>query len=462
MRPLYLSQTSAASRWCFRGVAAPRAQVTLAAHRNGGSLPHRPPHPDLPIYLRSHSKHPLCTCQPRPAPLIHRKHPSSTPFTMSSPTHSSLSTGVTSAAPATPPKTPTKTVSTAPSVRVTLPTPPSFSARKAAQRAAESPLRAAPVEDATGEASNTISTPPRPSSGDNKKQQKGHNRSVSFNLPDLSPITPSDSAHGGDSPTTASAGPNSAPLGTSTSTGKYKIPQRSGAALTSVSGGVIAPAPAPYSATLPNGKRGPPRPLNLGPSLVTVPGPRIKTAGAVLGGGGGGGSGKVSSGFFTPSTTPSRWGSTAAARGLSLNPSALNSPGEAGTAAEAKVNKRHSTSMAGSIWSAALPSLGEASGWISPALASARNVMGNNRTRGLTVAVLKEEGSKELLLETLPTPGLPKLPAGGEVEHKEKTEEEEGKVGVQAVGDKDVPGTPLTGSFIKPRESELSDLSNDT
>jgi hypothetical protein len=115
--------------------------------------------------------------------------------------------------------------------------------------------------------------------------------------------------------------------------------------------------------------------------------------------------------------------------------------------------------MAGSIWSAALPSLGEASGWISPALASARSVMGNNRTRGLTVAVLKEEGSKELLLETLPTPGLPKLPAGGEAEHKEKTEEEEGKVGVEAVGDKDIPGTPLTGSSIKPRESELSDPS---
>lgn len=356
---------------------------------------------------------------------------------------SSISTPAT-AVPSTPPKTPTKpkATPTGPAVRVTLPTPPSFSARKAAQSAAESPLGGDTDIHATAQDGGGVS-----GTGNSDKAKKGHSRSVSFNLPDLSPITPSDGTPGGDSPSatathTGKAAPNSAPL---TGTGKYRIPQRSGAALASVSGGVIAPASTPLTA-LPGNRRAPPKALNLGPSLATAPGPRIKTAAAALGGS------KSSAGFLTPGTAPSRWSTTAAARGVSLNPSALN--GSQGSMNSGK--KRHSTSMAGSIWSAALPSLGETSGWISPALASARSVLGSGRTRGLTVAVLKEEGGKELLIETLPTPGLPKLPKedAADVGKEDKTEDS-GEKGEAVDKEKSVPATPQTVSSIRPRESEL-------
>lgn len=255
--------------------------------------------------------------------------------------------------------------------------------------------------------------------------KRGHGRSVSFNLPFGSPVTPI--TLGGTS-STDEASP--------TSDGLYKIPQRK-----SVDGAISAGlSTSSASPTFPGSgfgsgagtgtsipRRAPPRPLNLSRT----------TLGGISGS-------KTSVPLSNPSKSPlgsagkSRWSTTAAARGLTLNPAALA--------------KRQSTSVSGSIWSAhtALPSLGEASGWISPALASARSVMAGTRTRGLTVAIIKDEGEKEILIETLPTPGVPSA-SFAKMQSKDTGSKDDGTKAIHS------PKTPKTAQSTisdKPREGE--------
>jgi len=197
-----------------------------------------------------------------------------------------------------------------PGVKVTLPTPPSFAARRALSYTKESPPSPQPKAD-------------------------HHVRSVSFSL---------DQQCAEDERKV------------------YRIPQRS-------------KEDAPASLTAPLTLRSIPKPLNLAPrstSTSSFPFDRM------------------------PATAPhSRFANTAASRGLSIAPALAR-------------GARHSTSNAsgvgGSIWSAGI-NPNTASGWISPALNSARSVGTAARQRGLTVAVLKD--SKEMLVGDVPlTPGL--------------------------------------------------------
>jgi hypothetical protein len=180
----------------------------------------------------------------------------------------------------------------------------------------------------------------------------------------------------------------------------------------------------------------PPRPLSLSPASQRFVGPMTGVSPTTRHG---------------PMTAPahgSRWSSTAAARGLTIAPSLAK--------------QRHSTSSAsalGSIWSANLAGLGASSGWISPALASARSTGGSSaRTRGLTIAVLNS--GKEVLIETLPTPGLGRtLSDRSDVIAEEKEEEMEmlkDELASPAPEPKAFSPAPSTARSPtkKPRESE--------
>lgn len=172
--------------------------------------------------------------------------------------------------------------------------------------------------------------------------------------------------------------PESSPLA---SPGVYRIPQRSPDYIPTSHSPLAGP---PTLSMSDKKSRVPPKPLSLSPASQRFVGPMTSVSPTTR---------------YGPMTAPaasqgsSRWSSTAAERGLSIAP--------------ALAKQRHSTataSSAQSIWSANLQSIGAASGWISPALASARSVGSAARTRGLTVAVLNS--GNEVLLEALPTPGL--------------------------------------------------------
>lgn len=113
-----------------------------------------------------------------------------------------------------------------------------------------------------------------------------------------------------------------------------------------------------------------------------------------------------------PKTAPnlSRFSASATSTGLrnTISQSLTKAPGGAGR----KTFNRHSFSLEQkpSIWSRGLgPGTALGAGWITPGLSSAKSVgsvSGAARQRGLMVAVLKE--GKEMLVESTPvTPGLP-------------------------------------------------------
>lgn len=145
----------------------------------------------------------------------------------------------------------------------------------------------------------------------------------------------------------------------------YRIPQRQPDSATSA----VTSTATPHSAPASTARRSAPLPLN----LPNKP-PRAFSS-------------SISPLIRGPLTAPaSRLSTSASARGLSITPTLAKGPRGAG----------------GSIWSA---NPTNTSGWISPALNSARSVGSTARQRGLTVAVLMD--SKEMLLGDVPlTPGL--------------------------------------------------------
>lgn len=268
-----------------------------------------------------------------------------------------------------PPSTPsTPGTPTVPSiaVRITLPTPPSFSRRRQSLSSSTSS-----PERQSSAASDSVSSDSPPEA--EIQWVKSHGRSVSFHLPTTisPPLSPTDMSRNLDT---------HVPDDSLKSPGVYRIPQRSPDYVPMTHSPLAGPANIE-----PVTRRAPPRPLSLSPASQRFVGP---------------GTGISPTTRLGPMTAPAagtlasnRWSSTAAARGLTIAP--------------ALAKQRHSTSSASgahSIWSASLVSLGAASGWISPALASARSVGSSARTRGLTAAVLGR--GNEILMETLPTPGL--------------------------------------------------------
>jgi hypothetical protein len=110
---------------------------------------------------------------------------------------------------------------------------------------------------------------------------------------------------------------------------------------------------------------------------------------------------------------PSRFSSTAAARGISIAPALAKLKGK-------KETIKSGSATAGlpgmkSIWSAGLTASG---GWITPGLGSAKTPTTASaahaaRQRGLSVAVIKD--GKDLLVESGPIPITPGLPSGRKV-----------------------------------------------
>jgi hypothetical protein len=276
-------------------------------------------------------------------------------------------------------------------VKLTLPTPPSFSAHRRTQSSTSSPARNSPQGNRV-DGDDKDGSPPK----------KGHRRSVSFNS-DVQVKTMS---------------PDGSRL--------YKIPQR---VIDDDEQEVLADVISPRT------RRGPPSALLLSarPRMNASHSPlRSPFRAATLGAGG-----PKSAPLFSQAQpkSQSRFASTAAARGISIAP------------ALAKLKeKRHSTQgMTGmnSIWSAGLTASG---GWITPGLGSARSTTSTTsvvRPRGLSVAVMKDGG--EMIVESGPiTPGLP----SGRDRSLETVSE------VEAAGPKS-PQPQSAKSSGKPKESKF-------
>jgi hypothetical protein len=252
------------------------------------------------------------------------------------------------------PELPTTPPNAAPQVKLTLPTPPSFSARRAQGHArSQSGITESP--DSPARLTHVPAT-----------KKKGHNRSVSFNEEiEIKKLSPDG--------------------------GKYMIPQRklSMTAPDEEKEEILTDLASPIN------RRGPPSALLLG----SRPSPTGSLRSPFKGG---------------PKSAPilalsqrgqSRFSTTAAARGISIAP----------TLAKMKENreKKHTGLIGNSIWSAGVTASG---GWITPGLSSAKSVMsasGVARQRGISVAVIKD--GKEMLMESGPiTPGLPSARKTGE------------------------------------------------
>jgi hypothetical protein len=245
--------------------------------------------------------------------------------------------------PSTPPPNPSV------QVKLTLPTPPLFSAHRRSQSIHSSPAKDSPQR-------NGVDTHVR----DGTPPKKGHNRSVSFST-DVQIKTLSPEAQK-----------------------VYKIPQR---IINNEDQEILADLLSPRT------RRGPPSALILGarPRMGQNISPSMSPFHAAAG--------PKSAPLFSlgQPKAQSRFASTAAARGINIDP------------ALAKLkDKRHSTQgMTGmnSIWSAGLTASG---GWITPGLSSARSSTSTTslaRARGLSVAVIKD--GREMIVESGPiTPGL--------------------------------------------------------
>jgi hypothetical protein len=238
------------------------------------------------------------------------------------------------------------------SVKLTLPTPPSFSASRARARSITSP-----------------DSPAKPANDSPASKKKGHNRSVSFNQDvEIKTISPE--------------------------VNRYMIPQRK----LSISHAhddehdegmeVLTDLISP--------RRGPPTPLLLGNRSAPISTLRSPFRG-----------GPKSAPVLPIQARSSRFSSTAAARGISIAPTLAK------LKETREITKLSGAATAGlpgmkSIWSAGLTASG---GWITPGLGSARGTTSTSaatvaRQRGLSVAVIKD--GKEMLVESGPlTPGLP-------------------------------------------------------
>jgi len=238
-----------------------------------------------------------------------------------------------------------------PSVKLTLPTPPSFSANRARARSITSP-----------------DSPAKPANDSPGSKKKGHNRSVSFNQDvEIQTISPE--------------------------VNRYMIPQRK----LSIAQDDEHDEPLEMLTDLISPRRGPPTPLLLGNRSTPNSSLRSPFRG-----------GPKSAPVLPIQPKTSRFSSTAAARGISIAPTLAKLK-------ETKGNTRTKHSGAAtaglpgmkSIWSAGLTASG---GWITPSLGSAKSTNSAAaataaRQRGLSVAVIKD--GKEMLVESGPiTPGL--------------------------------------------------------
>jgi hypothetical protein len=237
-----------------------------------------------------------------------------------------------------------------PAVKLTLPTPPSFSANRARARSITSP-----------------DSPAKPSNDSPASKKKGHNRSVSFNQDvEIKTISPE--------------------------VNRYMIPQRK----LSIAHDDEQDEGMEMLTDLICPRCGPPTPLLLGNRSTPVSSLRSPFKG-----------GPKSAPVLPVQPRSSRFSSTAAARGISIAPTlAKLKEGR-------EITKLSGAATAGlpgmkSIWSAGLTASG---GWITPGLGSARGTTSGAaaiaaRQRGLSVAVIKD--GKEMLVESGPiTPGLP-------------------------------------------------------
>jgi len=269
-----------------------------------------------------------------------------------------------------------------PSVKLTLPTPPSFSANRARARSITSP-------DSPAKPANDSPTP----------KKKGHNRSVSFNQDvEIKTISPE--------------------------VNRYMIPQRKlGNHKNDENDEAME-----MLTDLVSPRRGPPTPLLLGNRSAPISSLRSPFRG-----------GPKSAPVLPLQTRPSRFSSTAAARGISIAPT-LAKLKETRESTRTKHSGAATAGLPGmkSIWSAGLTASG---GWITPGLGSDRGTTPNSaatiaRQRGLSVAVIKD--GKEMLVESGPiTPGLP---SGRKIQ--------EGEATIQPLSAKS-PGKPKEGKFIQ-------------
>ena len=239
-----------------------------------------------------------------------------------------------------------------PSVRLTLPTPPSFSASRARARSITSP-------DSLAKSANDS-----PAS-----KKKGHNRSVSFNQDiEIKTISPE--------------------------VNRYMIPQRK----LSIANDDENDEGMENLTDLISPRRGPPTPLLLGNRSTPISSLRSPFRG-----------GPKSAPVLPIQPGSSRFSSTAAGRGISIAPT-LAKLKETRESTRTKLSGAATAGLPGmkSIWSAGLTASG---GWITPGLGSARGTTSSSaaiaaRQRGLSVAVIKD--GKEMLVESGPiTPGLP-------------------------------------------------------
>jgi len=268
-----------------------------------------------------------------------------------------------------------------PSVKLTLPTPPSFSANRARARSITSP-------DSPAKPTNDSPTP----------EKKGHNRSVSFNQDvEIKTISPE--------------------------VNRYIVPQRK----LNIAQKEDHDEGLEMLTDLISPRRGPPTPLLLGNRSAPISSLRSPFRG-----------GPKSAPVLPLQTKPSRFSSTAAARGISIAPT-LAKLKEGRENARTKHSGAVTAGLPGmkSIWSAGLTASG---GWITPGLGSARGTTPTSaatiaRQRGLSVAVIKD--GKEMLVESGPiTPGLP---SGGKIQ--------EAQAKTQPLSAKS-PGKPKEGMFI--------------
>lgn len=240
-----------------------------------------------------------------------------------------------------------------PAVKLTLPTPPSFSASRARARSITSP-----------------DSPAKPANDSPGSKKKGHNRSVSFNQDvEIKTISPE--------------------------VNRYMIPQRK----LSISHAQDDEQDEGMEmlTDLISPRRGPPTPLLLGNRSTPISSLRSPFRG-----------GPKSAPVLPVQPRSSRFSSTAAARGISIAPT-LAKLKETRENTRTKLSGAATAGLPGmkSIWSAGLTASG---GWITPGLGSARGTTSAAATaarqRGLSVAVIKD--GKEMLVESGPiTPGLP-------------------------------------------------------
>lgn len=268
-----------------------------------------------------------------------------------------------------------------PSVKLTLPTPPSFSANRARARSITSP-----------------DSPAKPANDSPIPRKKGHNRSVSFNQDvEIKTISPE--------------------------VNRYMIPQRKlGNPKNDENDEEME-----MLTDLVSPRRGPPTHLLLGNRSAPISSLRSPFRG-----------GPKSAPVLPLQTKPSRFSSTAAARGISIAPT-LAKLKETRESTRIKHSGAATAGLPGmkSIWSAGLTASG---GWITPGLGSARGAAPTSaatvaRQRGLSVAVIKD--GKEMLVESGPiTPGLP---SGRKIQ--------EGEANSQPLSAKS-PGKPKEGMLI--------------